>query len=705
MDNIFFKLRKDVIMVVDDQPNNLKVIGSVLGEEYTISIANNGRNALKLLDNFLPDLILLDIMMPEMDGYEVCKKLKENFLTKDIPVIFLTAKTDIADIVKGFECGGVDYITKPFNPLEVKVRVKNHLKLYHSEKALIDRDQILHSLISASELFLNTSEWEKNIELVLKQFTDVLNISNIRIFENDTDEKLQPQVNLKIAVSCGQSRKVDEKKALQLNCKTIDLGEWLGELRQNKPVWGTASSENSNELFDQMKARSVLIIPIFVDEEFWGIIEFDDQNAERVWSDQEIETLMLVGNIIGAAIKRTSVERKLKDVYDSLLNELDLASSVQQFLLPNWAKNEDNLIFSSTYKPHNKIGGDFFDYHKISDTKYVAYVGDVSGHGVQAALIMTAVKSIINMLISNEKENLAPYLLVNRLNKVISKGMLGSNYLTFIICLIDLEKKEIRSLSAGHPPIIGYNVKSLKSRILTDHSTIPVGWLKDFEYTENDESTIPLEDGEIYLIYTDGLFECEDDAGEQLGLNRITDFINDSEGDLLCLQLPHIIRQKLVDNHYNIDLDDFTIAAFSTKERLLSSIGRDFYVIQATYANSSKLAQACSEKVRSVTGNSRLADKTEIVANVFLNNIIQITQNKKSFDLVAVELNIEEDVCLKFINRGGKLEIPGNNVEQEIDLLKDVKNLGLIIVQSLTNDISYLSYSEIFETRICIDAK
>jgi signal transduction histidine kinase len=134
---------KDVILVVDDQPINLKVIASVLSQEYSLSIANSGVNALKMLEKGLPSLILLDIMMPEMDGFEVCRQIKENEKTKDIPVIFLTAKTDIKDIIKGFDYGAADYITKPFNTTEMKVRVVNHLNLYHAKNELKEMNQKL----------------------------------------------------------------------------------------------------------------------------------------------------------------------------------------------------------------------------------------------------------------------------------------------------------------------------------------------------------------------------------------------------------------------------------------------------------------------------------------------------------------------------------------------------------------------------------
>ena len=130
------KITKDVILVVDDQPTNIKVIASILGQKYSLSFANNGMNALKILEKSIPDLILLDIMMPEMDGFEVCKRIKENEKTKEVPVVFLTAKTDIEDIIKGFEVGAVDYITKPFKPVEMEMRVKNHLNLFHSRKEI-----------------------------------------------------------------------------------------------------------------------------------------------------------------------------------------------------------------------------------------------------------------------------------------------------------------------------------------------------------------------------------------------------------------------------------------------------------------------------------------------------------------------------------------------------------------------------------------
>jgi len=123
------------VLIVDDNATNLQVLAEILrSRQYKVAMAKNGVKALNFIDKIKPDVILLDIMMPEMDGFEVCRKLKNNNDTKEIPVIFISALTDTADKIKGFEAGGVDYITKPFQKEEVFARVKAHLDLRYAHK-------------------------------------------------------------------------------------------------------------------------------------------------------------------------------------------------------------------------------------------------------------------------------------------------------------------------------------------------------------------------------------------------------------------------------------------------------------------------------------------------------------------------------------------------------------------------------------------
>jgi len=118
------------ILIVDDEPKNIQLLGSLLKEHrYHVEFATSGDEAFEWIYSKDFDLILLDIMMPGMDGYQVCIKLKSDNTKKHIPVIFLTAKTEPEDIIRGFEAGGSDYISKPFNSMELLARVKTHVEM------------------------------------------------------------------------------------------------------------------------------------------------------------------------------------------------------------------------------------------------------------------------------------------------------------------------------------------------------------------------------------------------------------------------------------------------------------------------------------------------------------------------------------------------------------------------------------------------
>lgn len=125
------------ILVVDDNKENLSVVGNLFKDMgYKLAFALNGADALEIVGTIPVTLILLDIMMPGMDGFEVCHNLKNNPNTKEIPVIFLTAKVETDDLVTGFLIGGVDYITKPFKKEELIVRVNNHLELIKAREII-----------------------------------------------------------------------------------------------------------------------------------------------------------------------------------------------------------------------------------------------------------------------------------------------------------------------------------------------------------------------------------------------------------------------------------------------------------------------------------------------------------------------------------------------------------------------------------------
>jgi len=167
--------KKHKILIVDDIPKNIQILGNILSKEnYQIAYAQSGEQALSITHHQKFDLILLDIMMPEMDGFEVCKMLKQDVETSDTPVIFLTAKADTNSIVKGFATGGQDYITKPFNTSELLARTETHIQLHEQKIALAEMNEMLEEKVKERTLQLEKAY--KRLKQLEKAKTDFLDI-------------------------------------------------------------------------------------------------------------------------------------------------------------------------------------------------------------------------------------------------------------------------------------------------------------------------------------------------------------------------------------------------------------------------------------------------------------------------------------------------------------------------------------------------
>ncbi len=175
---------KPVILAVDDTPANIDVLREALSRDYVVQAATGGAMALKIVERKRPDLILLDIMMPEMDGFEVCSRLKDNDETRDIPVIFVTAKSEDADEVAGFELGAVDYVTKPVNLHRLRARVRNHIALARAQRRLAEQNE---DLIEAAKL---REDVERITRHDLKSpLTSIIGVPQLLLLTSDLNDK------------------------------------------------------------------------------------------------------------------------------------------------------------------------------------------------------------------------------------------------------------------------------------------------------------------------------------------------------------------------------------------------------------------------------------------------------------------------------------------------------------------------------------
>ncbi|MBO0352130.1 response regulator, partial [Phormidium pseudopriestleyi FRX01] len=201
------------ILIVDDVPNNLKLLVNLLRRNnYNVRAVTNGFLALQFVESKQPDLILLDIMMPEMDGYEVCQKLKENPRTKDIPIIFLSALTEGFDKAKAFKSGGIDYISKPFQMEEILARLETHLSQRALQKQLQEKTQLLAHQNLQFQAEINERKLleeklrsaEEKMRAVFEAMTDIIalisiqegNISNLDILPSNWMRLYQPDSDI-----------------------------------------------------------------------------------------------------------------------------------------------------------------------------------------------------------------------------------------------------------------------------------------------------------------------------------------------------------------------------------------------------------------------------------------------------------------------------------------------------------------------------
>ncbi len=171
MENIGKSLNTPQILIVDDVETNLLILENIIeGMGYIPKCAQSAAKAASIISESRPQLILLDVFMPQMDGYEFCERLKSNPLTRDIPVIFISAADSSEDKVRGFKLGAVDYIGKPFEVAEVTMRVNNHLKLYEMKQELEMSNRRLHSVISSQARRIEDEQ--KNILYALAALTE-----------------------------------------------------------------------------------------------------------------------------------------------------------------------------------------------------------------------------------------------------------------------------------------------------------------------------------------------------------------------------------------------------------------------------------------------------------------------------------------------------------------------------------------------------
>ena len=452
--------------------------------------------------------------------------------------------------------------------------------------------------------------------------------------------------------------------------------------------------------------KAYITLPIFTKNKFWGFLGFSDCSEEHIWSTVECDLLQLFAISISESIERKQAEDELNSVYQEIMKDLETAQSVQSYMLPPWLLIDDRILFSANYTPWATIGGDLFDCVRLSNTQYILYIADISGHGIQAALTMTAVKSIINLIIRSEQNPESPAKILTQLNATLSKRLFKDNFMTMCYCFLDFETMSLTSLNAGHPPLFLHNLQTKSTKVLDSVGSIPLGWIEDHVYQDTDTIYTPFTYDDVICLITDGVFECFDANNEELGQDKLVTLLEEDVHLDNCIMLPHICYDLINNKGYSKRNDDYSfisLQAIAPEEK-----SKHFYrEIMSQLEQVDAVAAEAEAFIIENGGSDMQGLRTRLVSSEFLSNIVEHGLPKNDSEKIALE--IQFDSTIKVVIRDSAIAWDPPEKEPMMadffDILNDESNdrgRGLQIIYAMTSFFARRRVHEINETNFII---
>jgi len=445
----------------------------------------------------------------------------------------------------------------------------------------------------------------------------------------------------------------------------------------------------------------VILVTGLTDEKFLKQA-FDSGAADFISKPvNKQELISRINNIL----KIKNAEKEIQKLYSNLLSDLKIANSVQSYLIPDWINIYDNLVMTSSFIPVASVSGDLFELIPLDNNKFLTYIGDISGHGVQASLIMAAIQMAIRLEVMDHKQNVEIIHVLNKLNSIFSERFPDSSYMTFLIGIIDLNKNSFEYFSAGHPPVIIYNNQTGSVNTYKEKGSLPIGMFPDIDYNETDMDFLDLNENTSILLYTDGLFECTTKNNEIFDLISMLSVFSDNRF-FSKFSLPEELINYLYKENFLFD-DDVTVLLISTFSKKHS---RKIFIIEPS------LEEVCllSNKLIDVLHNHNIGKDIifafEILLKEHLNNIVihgYKAETKSKLEKIFLSINIAEDkIIITTLDKGMAWNFNDHQKSRENEQLTDYKisGRGLDIINSIAEKVSYKRINCLNEAVIVVDA-
>lgn len=409
-------------------------------------------------------------------------------------------------------------------------------------------------------------------------------------------------------------------------------------------------------------------------------------------------------------ISEIDASNERKRYFEEMEKDVALAGDVQHYIFPNWDMISDNARFNFYYRPYMKITGDIVVFKKLKKNVFLTFIGDISGHGIKAALWMSAVEHSLTRMTSISND-IKPHEVLNHLQNFMT-GIISDRYMTCIVAIIDFNTFKVSFQNAGHPDFFMFspNNGGIINPNPENKGSVPVGLIRDTKYSQSDNVTLDFPADTIFFGYTDGLTDIENKVGKTYNMNPLKEFVAAFIKDGMSASGIYKIIDALFKLGYNEITDDISLAAISCYNPAPNTFD---FIVKPMVSEVDKAAQEISELVIKHTKDEALASKIEILLSEFMNNIVVHGLDNRNSVRPVISVHVEfrtDDILLSFFDKGKRWEMDTyKNEDTDSDILnytRATSGRGLSIIKKITSTIRRARYADkINETTFTVPLK
>lgn len=557
--------RRATILVVDDTPENLDVARHILSERYQLQVAPTGQLAIEIARRHQPDLILLDVAMPQMDGHETCQALKADPATADIPVIFVTARTDAADESHGLSLGAVDYIRKPLNPAIVHARVGNQLAIKQARDSLLRQNAELAAVNRLAERVSASLDPKAIAEIACRELVTIFDVEHASWWTLDADRREFHSI-----ASYSAAPRATKVKGLSIRETAPTVVDFLADRRapyvmhQSENAYATL---HLNGLLNLSPTQESLVIPITRADDVIAFILLPGRREASSFRQRDIVLGRTIALHIAGAIDNASLYATSEQRLGEVRRDLDIGREIQSSFFPSRLPQPRGWELSAYFAPARQVAGDFYDAFSLGGSGRIAIVvADVCDKGVGAALYMVMLRSLIRSLAERIDDGDSRHD-VQRLATSVNNYLVNTHantdmFATLFLAILAPDSDSLAFVNSGHQPAMLIDAKG--QRTATLGVTGPAIGLMEHAALESEE--VRFRPGDTLVAYTDGVTDARNAAGEPFGTTTLEALLGTPAAS--ALSLVNTVLTTLGEHTRGVEqYDDVTLLAVRRCDR------------------------------------------------------------------------------------------------------------------------------------------